>query len=80
MWRADYWWNLPISNPKPDFHNIIANSKFGKNPLTFTQVIVQKQKYWQMYDRQTQMDKHMQDQHETIIPRHMIVAGYEKQR
>ena len=29
-------WNLPISNPKPDVHNINAHSKFGKNPFIFT--------------------------------------------
>ena len=43
------WRNLPISNPKPDFHNINAHTKFGENPLMFTQVIIQKQKT----DRQT---------------------------
>ena len=49
MSRADNsinnWWNLPISNPKSDLHNINAYTKFGKNPLKFTQVIVQKWKY-----------------------------------
>ena len=30
------WGNLPISNPKPDLHNINAHSKFGENPLIFT--------------------------------------------
>ena len=29
-----------ISNPKPDLYN--AHTKFGENPLTFTQVIVGK--------------------------------------
>ena len=46
--RADnsikIWRNLPISNPKPDLHNIDAHNKFGENPLMFTQVIIQKQK------------------------------------
>ena len=28
--------NLPISNPKPDLHNINAHIKFGENPLMFT--------------------------------------------
>ena len=42
--------NLPISNPKPDLHNINAHTKFGENPLTFTQVIVWKRKYRQAYD------------------------------
>ena len=32
--------NLPISNPKPDLHNINAHTKFGENPLMFTQVII----------------------------------------
>ena len=51
MWlsRADNsvktWWNLPISNPKPDLLNVNAYTKFGENPLLFTQVIVQKRKY-----------------------------------
>ena len=31
--------NLLISNPKPDLHNINAHTKFGENPLMFTQVI-----------------------------------------
>ena len=30
--------NLPISNPKPDLLNVNAHSKFGENPLLFTQV------------------------------------------
>ena len=37
--------NLPISNPKPDLHNINAHTKFGQNSLMFTQVIIRKQKY-----------------------------------
>ena len=37
------WQNLPISNPKPDLHNINAQMKFGENPLTFTQIIIHKQ-------------------------------------
>ena len=36
--------NLPISNSKPDLHNINAHAKFGEIPLTFTQVIIQKWK------------------------------------
>ena len=28
------WWNLPISMPKPDLHNINAQTKFCGNPLT----------------------------------------------
>ena len=37
--------NLPISNPKADLNNINAHTKFAENPLTFTQIIVQKWKY-----------------------------------
>ena len=37
--------NLPISNPKPDLHNINAPIKFGKNQLIFNQFIIQKPKY-----------------------------------
>ena len=44
--RADtsvkIWRKLPISNPKPDHHNINAHTKFGENPLMFTQVIIRK--------------------------------------
>ena len=29
------WRNLPISNPKPDLHNINAHTKFGENPLKY---------------------------------------------
>ena len=39
------WRNLRISNPKPDLLNVNAYSKFGENPLLFTQVTVQKRKY-----------------------------------
>ena len=77
------WWNLPISNPKPDLHNINAQTKFGENPLLFTQVIIRKQKT----DRQTdlrlmdgwmdkQTDRHTDVQCETKIPCHYHVAGY----
>ena len=52
------WRNLPISNPKPDLHNINAHTKFGENPLMFTQVIIRKRKtdgrtYDERMDRQT---------------------------
>ena len=42
---------MPISNPKPDLHDISAHTKFGENPLTFTQIIVRKWKYGRTYDR-----------------------------
>ena len=45
------WRNLPISNPKPDFLNINAYSKFDENPLLFTQVIIQKRKYGRVSGR-----------------------------
>ena len=41
------WQNLSINNPKPDPQNINVHTKFGENPLTFTQVIVRKWKYGQ---------------------------------
>ena len=44
------WRNLPISNPKPDLHNINAHTKFGENPLKFTQVIIWNKK---QMDRRT---------------------------
>ena len=34
--------NMPISNPKPDLHNINAHTKFGENLLIFTEVIIRK--------------------------------------
>ena len=60
------WQNLPISNPKQDLHNINAHTKFGENPLTFTQVLVRKWKYISTYDRERtndrQADGHMDNQ------------------
>ena len=43
--------NLPISNPKPDLLNVNAYRKFDENPLLFTQVIIQKQKYGRVSGR-----------------------------
>ena len=34
------WQNLHISNLKPDLLNTNRHTKFGENPLAFTQVIV----------------------------------------
>ena len=45
--------NLPISNPKPDLHNINAYTKFGENPLMFTQVIIWKRKTDRRTDTRT---------------------------
>ena len=60
------WQNLSISNPKPEGHNINAQTQFDENPLTFTQVIVQKQKYWQR-DRWTDMDGHKNTQTTNVM-------------
>ena len=67
-------WNLPISNPKPDFQNIDAHTKFGENPLMFTS----RNEKWtdvQLTDRQT--DGHTDVQRETIIPHHYHVQKCE---
>ena len=57
MSRADNaiknWQNLPISNPKPDLHNINGHTKFEENPLKFTHVIARKRKYGWMDTRTT---------------------------
>ena len=77
------WQNLPISNPKPDLHNINAQTKSGENPFMFTQGIIQKWNTDGWTDGWTDIrltdgrtDGHMDVQHETIIPRHYCVAGY----
>ena len=54
------WQNLPISNPKPDFHNINAHTKFGDNQLTPSYHSKKK----------LQMDRQTDDQHDTLIPYH----------
>ena len=55
MSRADnsvkIWWNLHISNPKPDLLNVNAYSKFGENPLLFTKVIIWERKYGRVSGR-----------------------------
>ena len=43
--------NLSISNPKPDLHNINAHTKFGDNPLMFTEVIIRKRIYGRVSGR-----------------------------
>ena len=45
------WWNLPISNPKPELHSINAHTKFGENPLMFTEIIIRKRKYGRVSGR-----------------------------
>ena len=75
------WWNLAISIPKPDLHNINAHTKFGENPLMFTQVIIQKRNTDGRRDGWTTdwpTDRHTDIQCETIIPGHYRVAGYKK--
>ena len=72
-----HWRTLPISNPKPDLHNINAHTKFGATPLMFTQVIMQKRKMDGQID-DWQMDEHTDLQRETIIPRRYRVAEYKK--
>ena len=77
--RADnsvkVWRNLSIINPKPDLYNINAHTKFGENPLMFTQVSIRKRKTdGRTYDGRTDTDV----QGETIIPRHYCVAGFKK--
>ena len=53
--RADnsvkIWRNLTISNLKPDLLNVNAYSKFGENPLLFTQVVIRKRKYGRVSGR-----------------------------
>ena len=68
-----------MSNPKPDVHNIIAYTKFGKNPLTFIQVIVWVDKMETggcMTDGR--VNRHMDDQYDTIISSHYGMVGYKK--
>ena len=88
--RADIsvkiWRNLSISNPKPDLHNINAHTKFGENPLMFTQVIIWKRKmdWWTTVRTDERTDVRRTDgytdyQRETIIPRHYCVTGYKNQ-
>ena len=43
--------NLPISNLKPDLHNINAHTKLGENPLMFDQVTIRKQNTDRRTDR-----------------------------
>ena len=43
---VNIWWNLPISNPKPDLHTINAHTKFGENPLMFYSSYHPETKIW----------------------------------
>ena len=67
------WRNLPISNPKPDIHNINAHTKFGENPLLFTRYHPET-KDGRMYNWWT--DRHTDIKRETIIPCHYWVAWF----
>ena len=59
LWWADNsaknWRNLPISNPKPDPHNIYAHTMFSENPLIFTcyRPEIKIQMDWHMTDKRT---------------------------
>ena len=37
---VEVWWNLRISNPKPELYNINTHTNFCENPLMFTQEII----------------------------------------
>ena len=43
--------NSPISNHKPVLLNINAGTKFGQNPLLFTQATVRRRKYGRVSGR-----------------------------
>ena len=72
--RADnsvkIWRNLPISNPKPNLHNINAHTKFGENPLCLLKLSSGNEKRTDGRWTDGETDGHMDDQRETIIPRH----------
>ena len=59
---------------------IITVTKFGENPLMFTQVIQKRKTDGRTYYGRThgETDGHTDDQRETIIPHHYCVAGYKK--
>ena len=35
---VEYWRRLPISNPKPDLHNINVHTKFSENPNYYPEI------------------------------------------
>ena len=77
VWQAENCQNLHISNPKSDLQNINAHTKFGENPLTFTQVTGQKwntDQWTYETDGRTDMDIQL----EPIIPCYYHKAGYRK--
>ena len=76
MPRADnsvkIWRNLPISNPKPDLHNINAHTKFVKIHWSLLKLSSGNEKQTDDW----QSDRHTSVEREAIIPRHYRVAGY----
>ena len=78
--RADksvkIWRNLPISNSKPDLHNINAHTKFGEKSIDFYSSYHPEMIYGRTDVRLTdgQTDTRPDVQHETIIPRHYRVG------
>ena len=71
---------MPISNPKPDIHNINAHTKFGENPSMFTRYHPET-KNGRTDGRTTdcRTDGHTDVQRE-IIPRHYFVTGYKNKQ
>ena len=69
------WLNLPISDPKPDLHNINAHTKFGETPLMFTQVII-----WKQNTERRMADRHTDIQCETITPATILWRGIKTQQ
>ena len=75
------WWNLPISNPKPDLFNIYAHTKFGKKYIVIYSSYHPEMKY-QWTDRwavangrvegwaDRQMDRHRDAQCKNIMRCH----------
>ena len=62
--------NLPFSNPNPDLHTINAHTKFGENPLMFTQVIILKRKKNERTEvrlREGRAERYTDVQRETVI-------------
>ena len=60
------WPTFAINNPRSAFHNINAYTKCDENPLKLLKL------------SSRGIDKHTDDQRETIMPRHYCVAGYNK--
>ena len=82
VFRADNsvknWRNLPISDPKPDLHNINAHTKVWWKSIDVYSSYHTETKNGRTDDGRTngQTDGLTDDQRETIIPRHYCVVGY----